>query len=190
MNKTGKIIFFIGVSIATIMGAIISYDPGFICHLDPENLPETIWSYPALCFAFWAFSVPLGIIIAATGILIYTNAKRKTILKFCLGMIGAYAFISIANGPIPHIPLLFGIGGTLILLFYFLILWKNANKLKENAFKLTGYTFLIIGFWFSCGLASRHYQPALDSGESPIDIMIYFALAMFFFWQSEKKQEK
>ena len=189
MNKIGKSIFFIGVAIAIIMGAIISYDPGFVCHLDPENLPETIWSYPALCFAFWAFSVPVGIIIAATGILIHASAKKRTILKFGLGTISAYVLISFANGPMPHIPLLFGIGGTLILLFYFLILWKNANKLKENAVKLAGYTSLIIGFWFSCGLASRQYQPALGSGESPIDIMTYFVLAMFFFWLSEKKQE-
>lgn len=188
MNKLGKGIFFIGVALAIIMGAIISYDPGFVCHLDPDNLPETLWNYPALCFAFWAFSVPLGIIIAATGILIHVKAKRKTILKFGLGTLSAYIFISFINGPMPHIPVLFGIGGTLILLFYFLILWKNANKLKENAFKLAGYTFLIIGFWFSCGLASRQYQPALGSGESPIDIMTYFVLAMFFFWRSEKKQ--
>jgi len=190
MNKFGKIIFLIGVAIAFIMGAIISYDPGFVCHLDPDNLPETIWNYPALCFAVWAFSVPLGIIIAATGILIHVKANRNTILKFGLGTLGAYIFISFANGPMPHIPILFGIGGTLILLFYFLILWKNAHKLKENATKLAGYTFLIIGFWFSCGLAGRQYQPALGSGESPIDIMSYFVLAMFFFWLSEKKQAK
>lgn len=168
MNKFGKIIFLIGVAIAFIMGAIISYDPGFVCHLDPDNLPETIWNYPALCFAVWAFSVPLGIIIAATGILIHVKANRNTILKFGLGTLGAYVFISFANGPMPHIPILFGIGGTLILLFYFLILWKNAHKLKENATKLAGYTFLIIGFWFSCGLASRQYQPALGSGRAPL----------------------
>ncbi len=190
MNKHGKIIFWIGVTFTVIVGVIVSIDPGFVCDLDQDNLPETIWSYPALCFVFWAFSVPVGIIIAATGILIHANAKRKTVLKFGLGTISAYVFISFANGPMPHVPILFGIGGTLILLFYFLILWKNANKLKENAFKLAGYTFLIIGFWFTCGLASRQYQPALGSGESPIDIMTYFVLAMVFFWLSEKKSSE
>jgi hypothetical protein len=190
MNKLGKVIFWIGVSLAVIMGAIVSYDLGFVCHLDPENLPETIWSYPALCFLFWAFSVPVGIVIAGTGILIHTNAKRKTILKFGLGITSTFVFITFANGPMPHMPILFGIGGTLILLFYFLILWQNANRFKENAFKLSGYTFLIIGFWFTCGLASRQYQPALSSGESPIDIMTYFVLAMLFFWLGEIKYNK
>lgn len=186
MNKSGKILFLIGVTFTFVMGIIISFDPGFICNIDPQNLPETIWSYSALCFIFWAFSVPVGIITAATGVLIYAKAERNTILKFGLGTIGVYLFISIVNGPIPHVPILFGIGGTLILLFYFSILWKNAGRLKENAFKLAGYTFLMIGFWFTCGLGSRQYQPALGSGESPIDIMTYFVLAMLFFWLSEK----
>jgi len=190
MGKLGKIVFGIGVFLAIIMGVIVSYDPGYVCQLDVENLPTNIWSYPALCFVFWAFSVPLGFMIAATGILIHANANRSTILKFGLGIIGTYLFASFANGPMPHVPILFGIGGTLILTFYLLILWQNAAKFKDNAYKLAGYTFLITGFWFTCGLASRQYQPILGSGESPIDIMFYFVLAMLFFWLSEVRTNK
>ena len=188
MENKGKAIFWVGVLSTVLMGLIVSIDPGYVCNLDPENLPETIFSYPALCFTIWAFSPPLGIIIAATGILIHAEATRGTILKFSLGTMGTYVFISFANGPVPHIPILFGIGGALALFFYFSILWKNASKLKENAPKLAGYTFLLIGFWFTCGLGSRQYQPALGAGESPIDIMTYFVLAMFFFWVSEKRK--
>jgi len=186
MKKLGKIIYWIGVSLAVIMGAMVSYDLGAVCNLDSNNLPQTIWSYPALCFIFWAFSVPVGLIIAAIGVLIYAKAEKNTVLKFGLGTLGIFTFISFGNGPMPHIPVLFGIGGTIILFFYFLILWKNAKKLKENAYKLAGYTFLLIGFWFTCGLGSRQYQPALGAGESPIDIMAYFVLAMLFFWLGEK----
>ncbi len=187
VNKNGKIIFWIGVALALIMGAVVSYDPGFFCNLDSDNPSQAIWSFPALCFAFLAFSVPVGLIIASIGILIYVKAKRKTILKYGFGSLGIYIFISFANGPIPHIPVLFGIGGTSLLVFYFLILWMNADRFKENAFKLSGYTFLMIGFWFTCGLGSRQYQPALGAGESPIDIMIYFVLAMICFWLHERK---
>jgi len=189
MKNLGKLVFWIGLSIAVIMGAIVSYDPGAVCNLDSNHLPETIWTYPALCFVFWAFSVPVGLIIAAMGVLIHTKVKKNTILKFGFGTLGTFTFISFANGPMPHVPVLFGIGGTLLLLFYFLILWKNAKKLKENVYKLTGYTFLLIGFWFTCGLASRQYQPILGAGESPIDIMTYFVLAMLFFWLNEKKKD-
>jgi len=165
MGKLGKIVFGIGVFLAIIMGVIVSYDPGYVCQL-------------------------LGFMIAATGILIHANANRSTILKFGLGIIGTYLFASFANGPMPHVPILFGIGGTLILTFYLLILWQNAAKFKDNAYKLAGYTFLITGFWFTCGLASRQYQPILGSGESPIDIMFYFVLAMLFFWLSEVRTNK
>ena len=182
--------FWTGMLLAVIMGLVASLDPGYVCRLDAESLPETLWSYPALCFVFWAFSVPLGFIIAATGILVHAHADRTTILKFGLGSIGAYLFISFANGPIPHVPLLFGIGGALIMLFYFLILWKYADRFRKNAYKLAGYTFLVIGFWFTCGMGSRQYQPALGAGESPIDIMTYFVLAMVFFWLSEVRNDK
>ena len=188
MKNIGKAIFWVGVSITVFVGLILSLDPGTICRLDPDNLPNTIWSYPALCFVTWAFTPPLGVIIAAVGVLVHAEARRETILKFGLGTTGAYIFISFANGPVPHVPALFGIGGTLVLLFYFSILWKNASRLIENAPKLVGYTFLVIGFWFTCGLGSRQYQPALGAGESPIDIMTYFVLAMFFFWLAEKRK--
>lgn len=187
MSKSGAAVFGTGLSLAVIMGLIVSFDPGLVCRLDSENLPTTILSYPALCFVFWAFSVPIGFMIAAAGILIQAGADKKTIWKFCLGVFGTYLLISFANGPMPHVPVLFGVGGALILIFYFLILWQNAGKFKENAYKLAGYTFLVTGFWFTCGLGSRQYQPALGSGESPIDITTYFVLAMLFFWQSEKK---
>jgi hypothetical protein len=190
MRKSGKAVFGVGVFLAVTMGVIASIDPGYVCKLDAENLPTTLWSYPALCFVFWAFSVPIGFMIAATGILMHANAGRKTVLKFSLGIIGTYLFISFANGPMPHVPFLFGIGGTMIMLFYFLILWKNAANFKENAYKLAAYTFLLTGFWFTCGLGSRQYQPALGAGESPIDIMTFFVLAMLFFWLSETRAGK
>ena len=189
MNIFGKVLFGIGVSLAVIMGIIVSIDPGFVCHLDPENLPTDIWSYPALCFISWAFSVPLGFIIAGIGVLIYAGAEWRPVLKFSFGVIGAYLFISFANGQMPHMPVFFGVWGALIVLFYLLILWQNAGKFKENAYKLAGYTFLVTGFWFTCGLASRQYQPALGSGESPIDISTYFVLSMLFFWLSERRND-
>ncbi|MGA9270587.1 MAG: hypothetical protein WBV45_08200 [Lutimonas sp.] len=190
MKKLGKVVFGIGVFLAVTMGVIVSIDPGYVCHLDAENLQTGIWDYPALCFVSWAFSVPLGFIIAGTGLLIYANAKLKTILQFGLGTLGTYLFISFANGPMPHVPVLFGVEGTLIMSFYFLILWQNADRFKENTYKLAGYTFLVTGFWFTCGLASRLYQPMLGSGESPIDIGTYFVLSMLFFWLSERRHGK
>ncbi len=165
----------------------MSWDPGAVCQIDEDNLPQSFWTYPALCFTVWGFSVPFALIIGSIGILMMGKAERKQVWKFALGTLGTFLFISFANGPMPHIPFLFGIGGTIMLVLYFLILWKNAAKFTENIHKLTAYTFLMVGFWFVCGLGSRQYQPAMGRGESPIDIMTYFVLAMWFFWLSERK---
>ena len=190
MLRPGIVVFGIGVLWAALIGIVVSIDPGYVCKLDSENLPTDLWNYPALCFMSWAFSVPLGFMIAATGILMHAGASKKAVLKFGLGIIGAYVFICIANGPVPHVPVLFGIGGVLIMFFYFMILWKNASMFRENAYKLACYTFLVTGFWFTCGLGSRQYQPILGAGESPIDIMTFFVLAMLFFWLSETRVKR
>lgn len=50
MRKPGIIVFLIGILWAVIMGLIVSLDPGYVCQLDTDNLPTTLWSYPSLCF--------------------------------------------------------------------------------------------------------------------------------------------
>lgn len=190
MRTTGKILFFAGIAIALFIGIIISIDIGDFCNLDKDNLPTSIWDYSALCFIIWGFGVPIGFILSATGILMTGRTKTKTALAFGSIALLIYLFVSFANGPMPHVPFLFGIGGAILMLLYFLILWKNAKQFKSNIYKLAGYTSLVIGFWFTCGLGSRQYQPMLGQGESPIDIMLYFILAMLFFWLSERRQNK
>jgi hypothetical protein len=190
MRTTGKTLFFIGIAIALFIGIIISIDIGDFCNIDKENLPTSVWDYSALCFILWGFGVPIGFILSATGILMTGGAKPKKTLSFGFIALLIYLFVSFANGPMPHVPFLFGIGGAILMLLYFSILWKNAKQFKTNIYKLSGYTSLVIGFWFTCGLGSRQYQPMLGQGESPIDIMLYFILAMLFFWLSEKKQTR
>jgi hypothetical protein len=56
----------------------------------------------------------------------------------------------------------------------------SASDGAANGIRLAGYTFLVIGLWFTCGLASRPYHDVLGSTQSPIDIMVYFVLGMGF----------
>lgn len=181
----GIAVFWAGVGLALLSGILISIDPGSVCNLPSGGLPQQFWSYSALCFSFWAYSVPVGLILAATGILMRAGAGRARVWAFFAGSLATYGAVAVANGPIPHVPWLFGVGGALILLFYFLILWINAPRFSRNPVRLAGYTFLVIGLWFTCGLGSRLYHEALGSSQSPIDIMIYFVLAMGLFLVAE-----
>lgn len=66
---------------------------------------------------------------------------------------------------------MFGIGGTLILLFFIGILWfwaKERMALKEAStaaadLKLVGYVFMLIAAWFICGIASIPFLKALEN---------------------------
>lgn len=44
MNKPGIALVWTGVLLAVIMGLVASLDRGYVCRLDAENLPETLWS--------------------------------------------------------------------------------------------------------------------------------------------------
>ena len=187
MNRWGKFLFFAGVIIAVTSGLLMSLDLGAVCRLKADAMPDRLLSYPALCFLYWTHSVPVGIILAAAGVLASANAGGRAVGFFLIAMIAVFLFVTFANGPVPHVPPLFGIGGALILLFYFLILWHNRTRFADNRYSLAGYTFLLIGLWYTCGLGSRQYVAALANGESPIDIMFYFVMAMAFFWLGERR---
>lgn len=187
MQRAGTLIFTIGATIAVTSGILMSLGLGTVCNLTGETLPESVWSYQALCFIYWAYSVPVGIILAATGAIVWSGAGRGAVWIYLAGALAAYAAIAIANDPIPHVPPLFGIGGALLLLFYFLTLRTLAPTFRTNPFKPAGLSFLVIGFWFACGWTSRQYHPIFGDMQSPIDIMAYFVIGMGFLWLGERR---
>jgi len=105
-----------------------------------------------------------------------------------------------ASGFLGHMPPLFGIGGTLILLFFFGILWfwaKERMALKDSFktaadFKLVGYVFLLLAAWFTCGQTSMPFLKAFEAvpTPSPIYIMIYWVLGWLFLFLSHYKLRK
>lgn len=179
MMNAGSILFWSGVAISVLIGVLMTLCLGTVCNLD-AGVPKTLMSYPALCFTVWAFGPPIGLILAATGMVLQSGASRGATGLFGFGVMAAYLTIAYVNGPMPHVPPLFGIGGALILGFYFAILWMSAGNGRSNGIRIAGYTFLVIGFWFTCGLAGRPYHEVLGDGQSPIDIMVYFVLGMGF----------
>lgn len=190
MERLGRKVFAGGVALSVVAGLLISFNLGTICALDADSPPTTFWSYPALCFTFWAFGVPIGLILAATGILMMSGASAGRTVAFLAAVTIVYAAIAIANDPMPHVPPLFGLGGTLILGFYFAILWTQMAELSRNLPKLAGYTSLVTGLWFTCGMASRPYHDAFGAQQSPIDIMVYFVLAMGLLWLGEMRARR
>jgi hypothetical protein len=133
------------------------------------------------------------------GILLYSGAKGSKALMYGIGILLVVS-IGMTAGYLGHVPLLFGIGGTLILLCFIRILWLRAKErltLKEASstaadLKLVGYVFMLIAAWFICGMASQPYLIALQdqSPSSPIHVIIFLVLGWLFLLLGHHKSRK
>jgi hypothetical protein len=190
-QKLGMILFWIAVIWAIGWGVIgsVFVDSAFK-NMTMEELNETMWANEGTWTMMWGlFGVPMAAVVAIFGILLYAGAKTSTALKYGIGVFLGY-FVSMAAGYLGHIPPLFGIGGTLILLCYIGILrfWAKERMALEGAsttasnLKLAGYTFMVMAAWFTCGIASIPYLKALEetSPSTPIHVIILLTLGWFF----------
>jgi len=194
-NKIGLIIFLIGAIYMIGMAFIIGW--GWVgpalSELSLDQYNKTVWEFGSALFLLWAFSVPLGSILASVGILIYVRAKPAHIWLFGIGLFLVLIIIERLL-PTGHFTPLFGVGGGMILTLFLAILWfwgkrrtnlKGPNKLAAD-FQLTGYIFFLITAWFLCKDLGTPYMKALESFpiESPISIMVYLVLGWLFLFLS------
>ena len=199
-QKTGLIIFSIGAMLALSMGIIASHSIGKVFRtLTMDEINQTIWRVPGVWFSLWAFSVPIGALLAGIGILLYARAKGLIIWSFGIGIFVIFFLNRYMMHIKGHYPILFGIGGFLILLFFLGILWFWAKKRMELTgpaaiaadLQLVGYVFLLMGMWFTCGAVGGQYFKSLEGTLSnPIDIMIYFVFGWFFLFLSHYRSVK
>ena len=199
-QKVGLVLFWIAIVWAIGWGVIgsVFVDAAFR-NLTMDELNLTMWANEGTWTMVWGlFGVPMAAIVAIIGILLYSGAKGSTALKYGIGVFLGL-FVAMAAGYLGHIPLLFGIGGTLILLFFIGILrfWAKERMALEGAFtaadlKLTGYVFMLIAAWFTCGIASQPFLKALDeqSPSTPIHVIILLVLGWFFLFLGHYKSRK
>jgi len=202
-QKAGIVIFLFGVLWSLAWGLIISIScTNAINTMTLEQLNESVWSPSGPLMMLWGVGgVPLGTVIAGIGLLLYTKAKGLTTLFFTLGVLLAI-IVAMASGSLEFYPFLFGIGGTIILLSFFGILWFWAKKRKDMEgqaakaanLSLVGYVFFLNASWFTCGMGGQMMAKAFEGfdGSPPLHIMIFFVLGWVFlflsYYQSRKEQ--
>jgi len=140
--------------------------------------------------------------VAGIGLLLYSGVKRSTVWKFGIGIFLG-VIISLLIGLWGHFPPLYAIGGTLILLSFFGILWlwaKERTALQGQSataadLKLAGYVFMLIAAWYTCGIAGPQWVEAFVDQPpmmEPITVMIFFVLGWLFLflghYQSRKQE--
>ena len=200
-QKVGLALFWIAVVWAILWGVIGSiFVSTAFRNLTMEELNQTIWAVTGPWFLMWGiFGVPVGALVAFIGTLLHSGIKGSTVWMYGIGGFLALAF-SMSIGFIGHIPLVFGLGGTLILLFFIgiLRLWaKERMALKDASaaaadLKLAGYVLFLIATWFTCGMASQPFLKALEgvAPTTPLHIMVLFVLGWLFLFLGYYKARK
>lgn len=164
--------------------------------LTMQELDATVWAIGGPLFNMWALSVPLGSILAAIGAFLYVKTRPAFSWFTAIGVLGAVVVMTMVWST-AYDSLLFGIGGTLILVSYFFIVWiwmkryaeRDRREKSAGSFKLIGYLFWINASWFLCGETAKLHLRVFEgsSPPSPIEIMVFLLLGWLFVLVGEYK---
>jgi len=110
-------------------------------------------------FAFWALSIPLGSIITAIGLSLYSKIEKFRIIIFIIGALLFLLWLAIWSQSILY-PVMYGIGGGLILSSFIISILSLANVRMNNKvisknvldLRALAYVFFVITAWGLCGL--------------------------------------
>ena len=201
INRPG-LVFWIGIIWTFFWGIFLSIHQAelYFRVLTFDELNQTIWTATGPLISVWGLAPPLGALIARIGLLIHAGAKGSTVWKFGIGISLAVIF-SFIIGSLGHFPPLYAIGGTLILFFFFGILWlwieeRKALKGQSTAsadLKLTGYVFMLIAAWYTCGIAGPSWFEAFANQPpviEPISVMIFFVLGWLVLFLSHYRSRQ
>jgi hypothetical protein len=161
-----------------------------------EELAATIWAEGGPLYVLWAFSVPLGSVLAGIGAFVYVKTKPAFSWFTGIGILGVVMVMVIVWTRV-YYPTLFGIGGIIILVTFFSIVWIWMKKyaaldMQEKiagSFKLIGFLFWINASWFICGETAKMHLKAFEGSSvpSPIEVMVFLVLGWFFVLIGEYK---
>lgn len=167
-QKIGLVMIWIGV-LGLIFNYILQWISSPIYRTNtPEELNGTTWATDGFLFTFNGALTFIGLGCSIIGILLYS--ARKGSLFWLWGFVPfiAFGFLSTWH-PTKDIAALFGIGGGIITLSYFGVLWTwvkthntfEGTEKKGKHIQLCGYSFLYITALFLCMYTGTPKLPGL-----------------------------
>jgi hypothetical protein len=184
------VLFWIGLVIAVAFASIGTWS---LMHnlrtLTAEELDATIWATGGPLMILWGLAVALGSVLAGIGAFVYVKTKPAFPWLTAIGVLAAVILMVLVWSKVYNATL-FGIGGILILISFFAVVWvwmkkhaglDSAGK-TAGSFKLIGYIFWINASWFLCGETAKMHLKAFEgqSPPSPIEIMVFLVLGWLF----------
>ncbi len=197
-QKIGLSIFWIGVILALAFAAIGTRSLMHnLRNLTAEELDATIWAMGDPLFILWALSVTLGSVLAGIGAFAYVKTKQAFSWLTGIGVLGAVIVMVMVWSRVYNATL-FGIGGIIILVSFFAIVWVwikkyaalESEEKTAGSYKLIGYIFWINASWFLCGETAKMHLRAFEgqSAPSPIEIIVFLILGWVFVLIGEFKE--
>ena len=189
-QKLALVLFWIGLLFAVAFAGISTQS---LMHnlrtLTMEELDATIWAEGGPLMILWGLSVALGSVLAGIGAFVYVKTKPVFSWLTGIGVLGAVIVMVMVWSRV-YDSTLFGIGGIIILVSFFAIVWVWMKKyagldIQEKiagSFKLIGYLFWINASWFLCGETAKMHLKAFEGSPapSPIEIMVFLILGWLF----------
>jgi hypothetical protein len=184
------VLFWIGLVIAVAFASVGTWSlMGNLRTLTADELDATAWAMGDPLFILWALSVALGSVVAAIGAFVYVKTKPAFPWLTAIGVLAAVILMVMVWSKVYNATL-FGIGGILILISFFAVVWvwmkkhaglDSAGK-TAGSFKLIGYIFWINASWFLCGETAKMHLKAFEgqSPPSPIEIIVFLVLGWLF----------
>lgn len=196
-QKFALSLFWIGLLVAVALAAVIGRSLVYnLRTLTMAELSATVWAEGGPLYILWAFSVPLGSILASIGAFMYVKTRPAFSWFAGIGVLGVVGVMVIVWTRV-YYPILFGIGGTAILLSFFAIVWVWMKKYAAldmpekvaGSYKLIGYLFWINASWFICGETAKMHLKAFEGSTvpSPIEVMVFLVLGWLFVLVGEYK---
>jgi len=174
-HQIGKILFWIGVlSIVVWQGLTWAYAP-VLRENTAEELRGTIYAVDGVVgFIRYQLAGGLGMTLPLIGVLLYSTKKGSYF--WLLGFLGSsMSGIGMMWKPFQHMPGLFGIGGSVILLSYLGLLWMwtrtytfyDTAARAGKMIQLLGYSFLFTTGLLLCSYVGDSRLLALASSDLP-----------------------
>ena len=189
-QSVALILFWVGLLVAVAFASIGTWSlMGNLRTLTADELDATAWAIGDPLFILWALSVALGSVVAAVGAFLYVKASPAFPWLTAIGVLAAVILMVLVWSKVYNATL-FGVGGILILISFFAVVWvwmkkhaglDSAGK-TAGSFKLIGYIFWINASWFLCGETAKMHLKAFEgqSPPSPIEIMVFLVLGWLF----------
>ena len=182
-QKIGIILFWVGVFLFGIWAALTVIQSPVHRVQTAEALEGTIHEIWGLLFTLRIIGGG-GFIFAIVGVLLYTTQKGSYF--WLLGFLPNFLNFGQYWQPSAHVPALFGIGGIVIALSYFGILWSWTRSFAAyqgparsgKQIQLLGYSVLVVTSLLLCMYFGNPKQIALADMAIPSGEIINLSLAL------------